>query len=450
MSVTFSGWSVVQPVLSKRTSVTFKPQGRSVVTPPPIKPKKIVRRCPSVFFFFSGGGGPFLYRKRAEYCFESTVSEKRTHWASLSSAANSVSSAKNSVSSLWHANNRPRGIRWVRSPELSEPQKTRWVRYLKPYSPKPYSARFRFYCKTTICWHCTPPHGQQKLFKWSSSWTTAISSRPGTRPVKSSFAHHKYPVGSLLSQIFFRGAPPQQQKKTGRKWVEIGHPETVHLSGPKRLCWPTLPYIMSYGSQRPNTTKWSIWEYFGLCLLKTCCPPQSKEASERAFTILFVPNAWTWPSQGPKRCTISVAKTPIWQMAPVSGIYSPPPPSHLDRASSLSERGWGECAWTFLHISKGTLWNLSIARPDLWHCERLGDLGFAAAVTTVSTATMIIFLLTTAQQCEWQIAHVQCAPIRCRETHGLGCCPLESENLSRSWLFLWREPVRVRKVHRCS
>ena len=34
-------------------------------------------------------------RKRAEYCFESTVSEKRTHWASLSfGGANSVSSAK--------------------------------------------------------------------------------------------------------------------------------------------------------------------------------------------------------------------------------------------------------------------------------------------------------------------------------------------------------------------
>ena len=59
----------------------------------------------------------------AEYCFESTVSEKRTHWASLSSGANSVSSAKNSVSSLWHTNNRLRGTHWVSSPELNEPQK---------------------------------------------------------------------------------------------------------------------------------------------------------------------------------------------------------------------------------------------------------------------------------------------------------------------------------------
>ena len=84
-----------------------------------------------------------IFRKRAEYCFESTVSEKRTHWASLSSAANSVSSAKNSVSSLWHTNNRLRGTHWVRSPELSEPRKTHWVRCLKPCSPKPYSARFR-------------------------------------------------------------------------------------------------------------------------------------------------------------------------------------------------------------------------------------------------------------------------------------------------------------------
>ena len=46
---------------------------------------------------------------RAEYCFESTFSGKRTHWASLSFGANSVSSTKNSVSSLWHTNNRPTG-----------------------------------------------------------------------------------------------------------------------------------------------------------------------------------------------------------------------------------------------------------------------------------------------------------------------------------------------------
>ena len=48
-------------------------------------------------------------RKWAEYCFESTVSEKRTHWASLSLTANSVSFVKNSVSSLWHTNSRLRG-----------------------------------------------------------------------------------------------------------------------------------------------------------------------------------------------------------------------------------------------------------------------------------------------------------------------------------------------------
>ena len=85
------------------------------------------------------------YRKRAEYCFESTVSDKRTHWASLSFGANSVSSVKNSVSSLLHTNNRLRGTHWVRSPELSEGKKTHWVRCLKPYSLKPYSARFRYY-----------------------------------------------------------------------------------------------------------------------------------------------------------------------------------------------------------------------------------------------------------------------------------------------------------------
>ena len=50
------------------------------------------------------------HRKRAEYCFENTFSEERTHWASLSFGANSVSSAKNLVSSLCHANNRLRGL----------------------------------------------------------------------------------------------------------------------------------------------------------------------------------------------------------------------------------------------------------------------------------------------------------------------------------------------------
>ena len=54
-----------------------------------------------------------------------------------------MSAAKNSVSSISHTNKRLRGTHWVRSPELSEPPKTHWVRCLKPYSPKPYSARFR-------------------------------------------------------------------------------------------------------------------------------------------------------------------------------------------------------------------------------------------------------------------------------------------------------------------
>ena len=78
----------------------------------------------------------FLQKKRVEYCFESTVSEKRTHWASLSFGANSVSSAKHSVSSLCHTKSRPRGTHWVLSQELGESKKTHWPRCLKPYSPK--------------------------------------------------------------------------------------------------------------------------------------------------------------------------------------------------------------------------------------------------------------------------------------------------------------------------
>ena len=86
----------------------------------------------------NGRTGGILFR---EYCF------RREN--SLSSAANSVSSARNSVSSHLHTNNRLKGTHWVRSPELSEPQKTHWARCLKPYSPKPYSARFRV---TEIRW----------------------------------------------------------------------------------------------------------------------------------------------------------------------------------------------------------------------------------------------------------------------------------------------------------
>ena len=87
---------------------------------------------PAILWGYSWGMGGILFR---EYCFGEENS--------LSSAANSVSSARNSVSSRLHTNNRPKGTHWVRSPELSEPKKTHWVRCLKPYSPKPYSARFR-------------------------------------------------------------------------------------------------------------------------------------------------------------------------------------------------------------------------------------------------------------------------------------------------------------------
>ena len=63
------------------------------------------------------------------YCFESTVSEKRTHWASLSFTTKSVSSATNSVSSLWHINNRLRGTHWV----LSSLPGTQWGKTLTEF-----------------------------------------------------------------------------------------------------------------------------------------------------------------------------------------------------------------------------------------------------------------------------------------------------------------------------
>ena len=78
------------------------------------------------------GTGGILFR---EYCFGEENS--------LSSAANSVSSARNSVSSRLHTNNRPKGNSLSSVPGTQWAQKTHWVRCLKPYSPKPYSARLR-------------------------------------------------------------------------------------------------------------------------------------------------------------------------------------------------------------------------------------------------------------------------------------------------------------------
>ena len=80
---------------------------------------------PSLIDFWKiGKETDWIIRKRwrkilfREYCFGEENS--------LSFMANSVSSAKDSVSSLWHTNNRMRGTHWVRSPELNEPQETRW------------------------------------------------------------------------------------------------------------------------------------------------------------------------------------------------------------------------------------------------------------------------------------------------------------------------------------
>ena len=62
----------------------------------------------------------------------------------LSSAANSVSSEKNSASSLWHTTHRLRGALTELCLRNSvRVLKTHSVRCLKPYSPKPSSARLR-------------------------------------------------------------------------------------------------------------------------------------------------------------------------------------------------------------------------------------------------------------------------------------------------------------------
>ena len=70
-----------------------------------------------------------------EYCFGRENS--------LSSAANSVSSAKKTRWVRFGTKNRLRRTHWVLSPELGEGQKNS---VFEPWSPKPYSARFRFKC----------------------------------------------------------------------------------------------------------------------------------------------------------------------------------------------------------------------------------------------------------------------------------------------------------------
>ena len=90
-------------------------------------------RMHSTCFYNKGGHTP-------KYCFESTVSEERTHWVLRQTR--------------WVL----RETRWVRfgtqiigRKQLTElaprnsvsPKPPHWARCLKPYSPKPYSACFR-------------------------------------------------------------------------------------------------------------------------------------------------------------------------------------------------------------------------------------------------------------------------------------------------------------------
>ena len=51
-------------------------------------------------------------------------------------------------------------------------------------------------------------------------------------------------------------------------------PETVHFGGPRRLCWPASDI---YHVEGILVSKYSIWEHFGLCLLKTCVSPGRKK-----------------------------------------------------------------------------------------------------------------------------------------------------------------------------
>ena len=71
-----------------------------------------------------------------------------------------------------HTNNRLKGTHWVRSQELSEPRKTHWVRCLKPYSPKPYSARFRMLASWPV-WY-THPHNRSDHRMYSKDLVASL------------------------------------------------------------------------------------------------------------------------------------------------------------------------------------------------------------------------------------------------------------------------------------
>ena len=77
----------------------------------------------------------------------STVSEKRTHWASLSFGANSVSSAKNSVSSRLHTKNRMKGTHWVRPPGTQWAPRNSQSSVFETVLPETVFGPFRVFCR---------------------------------------------------------------------------------------------------------------------------------------------------------------------------------------------------------------------------------------------------------------------------------------------------------------
>ena len=117
------------------------------------------RQLPSAPSTPQGSKAPSLLQFRLKSCVPTTLGNGRNTVSRVLFQkrdltdfwANSVSSTKkNSASSPWHTNNRLRGTHWVELSWTRWGQKTHWARRFKPYSPKPYSARFRGQIPTPV------------------------------------------------------------------------------------------------------------------------------------------------------------------------------------------------------------------------------------------------------------------------------------------------------------
>ena len=209
---------------------------------------------------------PTKDRKSAEHCFESTVSEERTHWVFGQLFLWWVlRDKKNSVSSVLHTNTSPRGAHWVLSLslELGEGTKkqTHWVRCLKPCSPKLYSARLptnegwgpntlcsiaiflQFYARISTSLQCLRHH---EFFKWSKL------SHAQARPISPAIHNTKEITDNFMLGIHFAHLPS----------VEDPHRTRRSLGQKSQSSCSFLTWCSMFTPPAEMITQMTRWELF--------------------------------------------------------------------------------------------------------------------------------------------------------------------------------------------